>query len=69
MCSSWMMGKTERGGLTSVLTKRSVRDTLIIERLPATSTLVHQHDVYVVSFLTLITHIVNWLVGNVTVLN
>jgi hypothetical protein len=73
VCSSWITGKTESQGLTSVLTKRSVGDSLMIvgcfdtyvQRLPATSTLVHQHDAYVVSSLTLITPMFN--MRNVTV--
>jgi hypothetical protein len=65
VCSIWIMGKTESQGLASVHTKRSVKDTLIIvgcfdtyvQRLPMTSTLMHQHDAYIVTFLTLITDI------------
>jgi hypothetical protein len=61
------MGKTESQDLASVLAKRNVRDTLMMvgyfdtyaQRLPATLTLVHQHDAYVINFLTLITHIFN----------
>jgi hypothetical protein len=68
VCSSWIMGKTESQGLASVHTKRSVKDTLIIvgcfdtyvQRLPMTSTLMHQHDAYIVTFLTLITDIFRW---------